>query len=368
LYIKYVELQNYRNYESVKIDLNKNINIFVGNNAQGKTNMLEAIFVCAFGKSFRTNREKELIRFDRDYFSIKSVIQKENREMDIRIIQSKDNKKGIKVNGIGLKKTSQLIGKINVVLFSPEDLRLITEGPAERRKFLDRELSHMSTSYCMKLIEYNKVLSSRNKILKSLRFENKFKDTLEIWDDKLVKLGYDLIKKRLEFIERLNIISQKNHKKITSGKEEISIRYLSNINTENIDKYDKIYMEFKSKLSERLENDIAKGFTSVGPHRDDFEIMINDIDVRKFGSQGQKRSVALSIKLSEIDIIREETGEYPVLLLDDVMSELDYNRQNQIVKEFEHVQTVITTTEISGILKESLKDASVFSIHDGKVI
>lgn len=368
MYIKYVELQNYRNYESVKIDLNKNINIFVGNNAQGKTNMLEAIFVCAFGKSFRTNREKELIRFNSEYFSIKSLIQKEDREIDIRIIQSKDNKKGIKVNGIGLKKTSQLIGKINVVLFSPEDLRLITEGPAERRKFLDRELSHMSTSYCMKLIEYNKVLSSRNKILKSLREGNKFRDTLEIWDDKLVQLGYDIIKKRIEFIERLNIISRKNHKKITSGKEEISIGYLSNIHTENIDKYDKIYMEFKSKLSERLTNDIVKGFTSVGPHRDDFEIMINEIDVRKFGSQGQKRSVALSIKLSEIDIIKEETGEYPVLLLDDVMSELDYNRQNQIVKEFEHVQTVITTTEISGILKESLKDASVFNIHDGKVI
>lgn len=368
MFIKYVELFNYRNYESIKIDLNKRINIFVGNNAQGKTNILEAMFVCGFGKSFRTNKEKELIRFGSDFFRIRAVIETDRRDIEIEIIQSNDSRKWIKVNGISLKKTSQLIGKINIVLFSPEDLKLINEGPSERRKFIDRELSHISTSYCMNLIEYNKVLSNRNSVLKSLRESNKFKDTIEIWDDKLIKLGYEIIKKRIEFINRLKEICYDNHTKITSGKEKIVLNYLSNINTENIDKYDKIYMEFRNKLKSKLDNDIFKGYTSVGPHRDDFEILINDIDVRKYGSQGQKRSVALSIKLSEIDIIREETGDYPVLLLDDVMSELDYDRQNQIVKEFQHVQTIVTTTEISGILKESLSEAEVFNIHSGKII
>ena len=366
MYIKNLVLKNFRNYNFAEIDFHKNLNIFVGDNGQGKTNILESIFLSAFGQSFRTRKDKDLINFESDGSYVKAEIEKENFDVEIEIKIKDDLKKEIKVNGNNLIKRSDLFGNFNVVVFSPEDLKLIKDGPSERRKFIDREISNLKKSYCNNLLEYHRILNQRNSLLKSSRNKKSLMDTIEIWDQKLSKIGSKIIIDKNTFIKKLNYESNKLHLNFTENKENINIKYLSNLKINEFE-YDKIYKEFINRLQKNLKSDIEKGFTSVGPHRDDIEITINGREAKIFGSQGQQRTVALSIKLSQINIIYEEIGEYPVLLLDDVMSELDMKRQNDLIKSLINIQTIITLTDTGSIMKNYLRNSKIFSVEKGNI-
>ncbi len=365
--IEQLFLKDYRNYKELLLEFSPNLNVIYGMNGQGKTNILEAIFVAGFGGSFRTKRDKELINSEATETYIRAELSKSYGDYSIEYTLKKDLKKEIKVNKNHLKKRSELFGHLNVVVFSPEDLKLIKDGPSERRRFLDREISNLKKVYCADLIEYHRILSQRNALIKKARHQKGHLEMISIWDEQLAKVGTSLMIERKNFIEKLNNVSYDLHLKITEEKEEINLKYLPNIKV-NSAEYDKIYMEFLNRLTQQLSNDVDKGFTTVGPHRDDLEISVNGIDVKIYGSQGQQRTAALSLKLSEIEIIYDEIGEYPVLLLDDVMSELDKKRQNDLLKSLKSLQTIITITDTESIIDEYLEKANVIKVHDGQVI
>lgn len=333
MYIEKIKLNNFRNYEELELNLNKNINIIYGNNAQGKTNILESIFLSSFGKSFRTNKEKELIKENKDNGKIEIKFIKNNREEKINV-EINDRKKFF-INEIPVRKLSEIIGKINIVLFNPEDIEILKNEPTRRRKFLNIMISQLRPKYIYLMSEYSKALEQRNNYLKQIKFENKSKNNLEIWDEQLVNLGIKIYEYRKEFIEKINNKIKEIHNKTTENKETIEIKYKSNINKNN-------YLE---KLKNNMELDIQKGFTSVGIHRDDFEIYINGKNVAVFGSQGQQRSSIISLKLAEAEVVYDEIEEYPVLLLDDFMSELDKKRVKGFINNIKNNQVLITTTE-----------------------
>ena len=365
MYIDQLILKNYRNYEETNLELSPKLNIIIGNNAQGKTNLLESIYVTGFGKSFRTNRDKDLVRMDHDQAQVRVHAQKAYTDVNIDFRLNRQAEKDIRVNGNRLHKRSDLFGALNIVLFSPEDLRLIKEGPSERRRFIDRELSQISPRYCQGLIEYMRIMGQRNELLKQIPYKKSMAAMMPIWDEKLAKAGTDVIMRRHKFLTRLGEISKGIHHGITDGKEKLKIEYLSNISVKNYDEYDTIYMVFEERLKTAYERDLKRGNTSVGPHRDDMGIFVNEIDIRQFGSQGQQRTAALSLRLSEIEIIKEEVGEYPILLLDDVMSELDSRRQNDLIRTMRDIQTIITITDVESIDEAYIKDARIFHVDRG---
>ena len=355
--IKSIELNNFRNYEVANIEFDKNINILYGDNAQGKTNLLEACYYRAISKSFKSNKDKEIIRFGQDYLSIKTIIDKNDREYAIDI-SINNNKKTIKVDNVKINKTSDLLGLLNVILFSPEDLNIIKNGPSERRRFFDNEISQIDRIYLSDLINYNKVLNNRNKLLRDIAFDNSIKDTLDVWDMQLVEYGKKIIKRRREFIDELKYYVKDKHFKISGGKEELIINYEPSIDD----------MFFEDELINNREKDLKYAQTSVGPHRDDISFKIDGIDIRKFGSQGQKRCSALSLKLSEIDIVSNIIKDKPVLLLDDVLSELDSNRQKFLLESISDIQTIITCTGLDDFVNNRFDVNKVFNIVDGTVI
>ena len=354
--IKSIELNNFRNYEAVNIEFDKNINILYGDNAQGKTNLLEACYYSAISKSFKSSKDKEIIRFGQDYLGIKTVIEKNNREYVIEISIS-NNKKVIKIDNVKINKTSELLGLLNVILFSPEDLNIIKNGPSERRRFFDSEISQIDRIYLSDIINYNKVLNNRNKLLKEIAFDNSIRDTLDVWDMQLVEYGKRIIKRRREFIDELKYYIKDKHLMISGGKEELIINYEPNI--------DDIF--FEDELINNREKDLKYTQTSVGPHRDDISFKIDGIDIRKFGSQGQKRCCALSLKLSEIDIVSNIIKDKPVLLLDDVLSELDSNRQKFLLESISDIQTIITCTGLDDFVNNRFDVNKVFNVVDGTV-
>lgn len=369
MYVESIKLINFRNYINLDIKLNKNLNIFLGPNAQGKTNLLESIYISSTGKSYRTNRDRELININKNAAYIGLCVVKDEFIKYIEIKFEKDKNKRIRVNKIETDKLSELIGQINVVIFSPEDLSLVKGGPSERRNFLDNELSHIRPRYKFNLNQYNKILFQRNNLLKKARYNSSCLKTIDIWDRQLVSIGVSLIKDRMEFIEKLSKISTDIHKKLTESDESLTVKYLSSF---DIDCEEETISDiFQKNLKESLNKDIEKGSTSFGPHKDDIDLFINNMSCRIYGSQGQQRTTALSLKLAEVDLIKDEIGEYPILLLDDVLSELDIDRRKSLIKTFKDVQTIITTTddidieEIDEIDKES---KSVFLIKDGKMI
>jgi len=368
VFINKLKLINFRNYSNLDIKLHDKLNIFIGNNAQGKTNILESIYLTGFGKSFRTTKDKELIKVNNDMAYVKVEGKKRYSEVSIELRLWNNKKKEIKTNGISLTKLSELLGNIYMVIFSPEDLKLIKGGPSERRRFIDREISHINKKYYYDIMSYNRVLFQRNNLLKNIAYNRNLLKTIDIWNDKLVEYGIGVILKRREFTNRLNALSRLMHRKITDGRENLEIKYLSNIDINNKSSSDEVYKNFKEKLEKKIEIDIKRGFTTVGPHKDDLGIYINDKDIRVFGSQGQQRTAALSLKLSEIEIIKGEVGEYPILLLDDVMSELDINRQNFLIKGLKNVQTFITITEIPESMVPLVKEGSIFNISCGNAI
>ena len=334
MYINKIKLNNFRNYDEQEIELEPNINIFYGDNAQGKTNIIESIFISSIGKSFRTNKENELIKFNKDFSSIYIEYEKSDRQGNIRINIS--NKKEIFINGVKIKKLSELLGKINTVIFTPDDINILKDGPQKRRRFLDIMIGQLRPNYIHILNMYNKTLEQRNNYLKQIKIENKPEEMLEIWDEKLAEYGVKIYEYRNEFIEKIKNKINNIHKKITDEKEEIKIEYISDCsNKEN----------YLNILKERKKLDIIKGFTTKGIHRDDFMIYINDELVNVYGSQGQNRTVILSLKISELQVIYDEIGEYPILLLDDFMSELDEKRRKNFLENIKNTQVIITCTD-----------------------
>lgn len=333
MYIEKIKLENFRNYKYENIELNKLINIIFGDNAQGKTNILEAIYFTSLGKSFRTNKEKEIVKENESQAKIEINFIKNNRKEKINAEIS--DKKNFYINDIPVKKLSELVGKINIVLFSPEDIEILRNEPIKRRKFLNIMISQLRPKYIFLLSEYNKVLEQRNNYLKKIKYENKSQEYLTIWDEQLEKIGIKIYEYRKEFIEKINNKIKKIHLNTTENKENIEIKYKTNIDKKN-------YME---NLLKNKSIDIQKGYTSIGIHRDDFEIYINKKNVAIFGSQGQQRTSIISLKLAEAEVIYDEIEEYPIVLLDDFMSELDKKRIHGFIKNIKNNQVLITTTD-----------------------
>lgn len=367
--ITQIKLKNYRNYEDCQVTLSDRLNLIIGDNGQGKTNLLESVYVCGFGKSFRTSKDTEWMKIGTQSTAIHMEYEKHGQKGTIEIRQLNDRKKEVKVNGMPLSKMSELIGHLNLVLFSPEDLKLVKESPGERRRFIDRELSHISPAYCHLLMSYHRTLDQRNSTLKQMQFRKKLDpELLSIWDEKLAEIGTQIILRRKVFIEQLAETSAKIHNQITDGAENLVVKYISTLTSKNASDYDTIYKEFLMTLTKNHSKDMERGYTTVGPHRDDLGLSINEKDIRAFGSQGQQRTAALSLKLSEIEIIFNELGEYPILLLDDVMSELDGHRQNFLIKTFDKVQTIVTTTEMGQLYQDHLINGKLFRISNGNVL
>ncbi len=357
MFIKSLELDNYRNYKNLKMEFDRNTNILYGDNAQGKTNILESIYVCGTTKSHRTNKDKELISFETDESHIRLYVDKDgiNYKIDMHIKKSKP--KGIAVNGIPLKKASDLYGIVNCIFFSPEDLYIVKSGPSERRKYIDIIISQLDKVYLDDLINYNRVIDNRNKLLKDIQFDYSLRDTLDIWDMQLCEYGKRIITKREEYIRELRPIAEGIHSDITGGEEKLGVDYEPNVDTGNIEE----------DLFLNRERDLVNKSTSVGPHRDDILLSVNDVDIRKYGSQGQQRTAALTLKLSEIELVKRSIGTTPVLLLDDVLSELDNKRQTALLESMDNIQMIITCTGLDEFVKNRFNIDKVFKVEAGSV-
>lgn len=355
--VKRLELSNFRNYDFLKLDLDEKINILYGNNAQGKTNVLESVYVCSTTKSHRTNRDMELINLNSDEAHIKLFIEKNKREQRIDIHLRKNKTKGIAINGIPIKKASELFGVFNVVIFSPEDLEMIKKGPAERRKFIDMELCQLDKIYVYNLTNYNKILAQRNKLLKDIYFRPELEQTLDVWDSQLAEYGAKIIERREEFIKDINNIMNPIHKELTGGVEDIKIVYQKKCQAEDLLK----------KLEEDRLKDIKNKSTSSGPHKDDILFFDGDKNIRIYGSQGQQRTVALSLKLAEIELVKRLINDLPVLLLDDVLSELDSDRQNHLLKSLDNIQTIITCTGLDEFIENRFEINKIFQVVKGNI-
>ena len=353
MWIKKIKVNNFRNYTQEEIELEKKINIFYGENAQGKTNIIEAVFLCSMGKSFRAKKDKEMILLDKEKAMIEVEFEKSDRKGKIRIELS--NKKNVYVNGIKIKKLSELLGNINVVIFTPDDINILKGGPQNRRRFLDIMISQLKPNYMYNLNLYLKTIEQRNNYLRQIREEQKNEKLLEIWDEKLAEYAINIYNYRKEFINKINNKIKNIHDEITENKEEIEIEYI----TECMNKE-----EYLRLLKQRRKLDIIKGFTTKGIHRDDFVIYINKKRLDIYGSQGQNRTSILSLKLSELNIIEEEIGEKPVLLLDDFMSELDEKRRNHFLNKIEDTQVIITCTDKIDIEN---KNILIYNVKEGKV-
>ena len=364
--IKTLELSDFRNYESAKIDFSSGTNILYGDNAQGKTNILEAIFLSATTKSHKGSKDKEIIKFDKDEAHIRTILDKDGAEYRVDMHLRKSKSKGIAIDGQKIKKASDLIGKLNVVFFSPEDLAIIKNGPSERRRFMDMELCQLDNIYLNSLSKYNKLIIERNKVLKDLYDHPENSVLLDVQDKQLLEYGSVIIRAREKFIRELNEIISPIHEKLTGDKELLSVYYEPNV---TLDDYEK-------KLQGSRKKDIYTKQTTVGPHKDDFSFIIkkkdkeneDGIDIRKFGSQGQQRTASLSLKLSEIEIVKKSKKDNPVLLLDDVLSELDSNRQNYLLNTIGDIQTIITCTGLDEFVNNRFEINKLFKVTDGNIV
>ena len=355
--IKSIDLSNFRNYEQLHIEFESGTNILYGDNAQGKTNVLEAAYLSGTTKSHKGSKDKEMIRFGQEEAHIRTVVEKNEKEYQIDMHLRSRGTKGVAINKLPIKKASELFGILNIVFFSPEDLNIIKDGPAERRRFLDLELCQLDKLYLSDLTKYNKILNQRNKLLKDIYFKADLIETLPVWDMQLVETGKRIIQRRKIFIQELNEIIGEIHSNITGGKEHLILKYEPNI--------DDIF--FEDELLKVKNKDLKLFQTTVGPHRDDMLFSINDIDIRKFGSQGQQRTAALSLKLSEIEIVKKSIHNTPVLLLDDVLSELDSNRQNYLLNSISDIQTIITCTGLEEFVRNRFHINKVFHVVRGTI-
>ena len=355
--LKSVELNNFRNYESLHMELDSGTNILYGDNAQGKTNILESIYVNGTTKSHKGSKDREMIRFGCEESHIRTIVEKGGVDYQIDMHLKKNSSKGIAINRIPIRKASELFGILNLVFFSPEDLNIIKNGPSERRRFLDMELCQLNKLYLYELTRYNKILNQRNKLLKDIILRPELKDTLSVWDDQLVESGKKIIEAREEFVGELGVIVQKIHKSLSGNKEELILSYEPDSRAEELEK----------KMMEYRERDMKFGQTTAGPHRDDLSFFVDKVDIRRFGSQGQQRTSALSLKLSEIELVKKSIHDTPILLLDDVLSELDSNRQNFLLDSIHDIQTLITCTGLDEFVKNRFHINRVYQVVEGTV-
>jgi len=355
--ISSIELQDFRNYASLDLKLDKGINIFYGDNAQGKTNILESVYVGCTSKSHKSAKDRELIRFGQDAAHIKiNLIKKEvPHRIDMHI--KKTNSKGIALNGAPIRRTSQLFGIANIVIFSPEDLHIIKNGPSERRRFMDLELCQLNKVYVHDLISYNRIINQKNKLLKELEFTPNAEDFLDIYNEQLVKYGTELIRIRKDFILHLNEIMNQVHAKITDGQEQLSVIYEADTEEDT----------FREDIKKHKSQELKQRMSLVGPHRDDMRFEVGGIDLRHYGSQGQQRTAVLSLKLAELQLVKEITGDEPVLLLDDVLSELDRKRQNLLLGSIGDIQTLITCTGLDDFVDHRFHIDRIFFVDNGHV-
>ena len=357
MHISSVELKNYRNYEYASIPFKDGINILYGDNAQGKTNILESLYVCATTKSHRGSKDKELIQFEHPEAHIRMMVNKKGIDHKIDMHLRKQKGKGAAIDGIPIKKSSELLGLVHMILFSPEDLSIIKNGPGERRRFLDMELCQLDKIYMNHLSNYNKVLNQRNTLLKQISFQKDLAETLDIWDQQMVKYGVNIIKIRDTFVKELNEIISVIHEKLSGGREHLFLEYEPSVKIES----------YEEQIKRRRDQDIRILSTGIGPHRDDISFLVNGMDIRKFGSQGQQRTAALSLKLAEIELVARRIGDKPVLLLDDVLSELDGNRKNYLMESISGIQTIITCTGLDEFVEGRLHIDQVIKVTSGTV-
>ena len=357
--VESLKLQNYRNYEYLNMNFDEKINIIYGDNAQGKTNILESMYVCATSKSHRGSKDREIIRFDNDESHIKEKVKKNDMNYRIDMHLKKNKPKGIAVNGIPIKRAVELFGILNIVFFSPEDLNIIKNGPSERRRFIDMELSQLDKIYLDCLINYNKVVNQRNSLLKEYAFSGRedIISSLDIWDMQLVKYGNDVIKSREKFVKEINDLVKSIHTKLSGDREQLEIIYEPCVKEQ----------DFESELVRVRDRDLKFKCTNIGPHKDDMCFLINGMDVRKYGSQGQQRTAALSLKLAEIELVKQIIHDTPVLFLDDVLSELDSRRQNFLLDSIGNIQTMITCTGLDEFINNRFSINKIFKVVNGTV-
>ena len=358
--IKSLKIKNFRNYEFLKLQFDPVANIFYGDNAQGKTNILEAVYLSGTSKSHRGTRDKDMIQFGQTESHIETIVEKNEIEYQIDMHLKKNSPKGIAINKIPIRKAGELFGIVNLVFFSPEDLNIIKNGPGERRRFIDLELSQLDKVYLSDLANYNRTVNQRNHLLKEIGFSGNREsaDTLDIWDLQLSQYGSRIIERRKRFVEEINEIISSIHQKLTGGREEIRVIYEPSSGD----------MPLEDAVRRNREKDIKLKSTSVGPHRDDICFLSGDLDIRKFGSQGQQRTAALSLKLSEIELVKRMIHDTPVLLLDDVLSELDKHRQNYLLDSIHDIQTLITCTGVEEFVNHRFSINKVFHVHNGQVV
>lgn len=355
--IKSLKLKNYRNYELLDMTFDSKTNILYGDNAQGKTNILEALYLSGTTKSHRGTKDRDLIQFGREESHLETIVEKKGMEFQIDMHLKKNSPKGIAINKIPIRKASELFGIVHFVFFSPEDLNIIKDGPAGRRRFIDLELSQIDKVYLSNLSNYNRIINQRNSLLKELYHQDHLMDTLDIWDMQLAEYGTKVIESRKQFIRQVNQIIADIHYRLTGGRERIELSYESSLGS----------LSLEQALKKNRERDIRMKSTSVGPHRDDLCFLSGDLDIRKFGSQGQQRTAALSLKLSEIELVKEVIKDTPILLLDDVLSELDKHRQNYLLDSIHDIQTMITCTGLDEFVNHRFSINRVFRVVEGAV-
>ncbi|MDO7906154.1 DNA replication/repair protein RecF [Paenibacillus sp. JX-17] len=368
MFVNQITLQNYRNYEQLKLGSFGPVNLLIGQNAQGKTNLVEALYVLALTKSHRTARDKELIAFSETSAYIGAEVSRKYGDVKLELMLSTQGKKA-KINGLEQRKLSDFVGTLNVVMFAPEDLEIVKGTPGIRRRFLDMEIGQVAPGYLYHLQQYQKVLVQRNNLLKQAwGKEASIQVMLEVWNEQLAEHGVKIVKKRKQFIKKLQKWALEIHQGITGGKEALQLTYVPSFGEADEEDEAVLLDRFMLKLSQVREQEIRRGMTLAGPHRDDLAFSINGREVQTYGSQGQQRTTALSLKLAEIELIHEEIGEYPVLLLDDVLSELDPYRQTQLIETFQDkVQTFITATGVESLNTGRLKEAGIYHVHAGQV-
>ena len=372
--IKSLKLLYFRNYLSMNIDVHPSLNVLVGNNANGKTNIIESIFCLALGRSYRTKSDSECIMFGETATAMSCVVNKNDKNLDIMLgINNKG--KSAKIAGVKKTKLTDFVGELNVVLFSPEDLQLVKGSPSLRREFINREFYQFSRIYHKYYLMYQHLLKQRNSYLKDMRKNPKDEMLLaylETVTSQLAKVAIYITRERVSFVQDISKLTYENMLNISNGQESLKIKYKSSVlEALNInDISDEVFNEesLTKVMMKKSYDDIMRGSTKIGPHQDDLEFYINDLDAKMYASQGQQRSIVLSLKLAEINYLKEKTGTYPVLLLDDVLSELDKNRQLKLLDAInENVQTFITTPSISDIKEDLLKKAKVFKIENGNI-
>ena len=355
--IKSLKLKSFRNYDFLKLEFDDATNIFYGDNAQGKTNILESVYLSGTTKSHRGTKDRDLVQFGKEESHIETVVEKNGITYQIDMHLKKNSPKGIAINKIPIRKASELFGIINIVFFSPEDLNIIKNGPSERRRFIDLELSQLDKVYLNNLSNYNRIVNQRNHLLKDITQQRNLMETLDVWEIQLIQYVNKIIERRKQFVKEINKIISNIHKKLTGEKEEINLIYEPSIGN----------LTFEQALAKNRERDMRIKSTSVGPHRDDICFMVGDLDIRRFGSQGQQRTAALSLKLSEIELVKQSIHDTPVLLLDDVLSELDKHRQNYLLDSIHDIQTLITCTGVDEFVNHRFSINKVFHVQDGQV-